>query len=129
MNSWVYIIWVVIEVLLVITTGALWTVSPDTLALNLSLTVFICVLGILLVYPRRVDFLTWIKSRQFVMAFTQIIQFFLILGIVALINHLAWRYPFKLDLTEKGLNTLSGLTQRILSDLPKGVEVSFYARR
>lgn len=129
MNSWVYIIWIVIEVLLVITTGALWTVSPDTLALNLSLTVFICVLGILLVYPRRVDFLTWIKSRQFVMAFTQIIQFFLILGIVALLNHLAWRYPFKLDLTSSGLNTLSGQTQRILNDLPKDVEVSFYARR
>lgn len=129
MANWVYIIWVIIEVLLIITTGALWTVSPDTLTLNFSLTIFISVLGILLIYPRRVDFVTWIKSRQFKTALTQIVQFFLVLGIVALLNHLAWRFPFKADLTQKGLNTLSGQTQQILNDLPKEIEVSFYARR
>lgn len=129
MTSWLFMVWVVIEVLLVISCGALWIASPDTLTLNLSLTVFVTVLGILLSYPRRVDFVTWLKSRQFKNALTNIIQFCLVLGILGVINHLAWRYPVKWDLTEKKLNTLSEQTQRILQDLPPDVSVTFFSRR
>lgn len=129
MSSWLFLIWVLIEVLLVISTCAMWIASPDSLTLNLSMTIFVAGLGIILAYPRRVDFATWLKSRQFITALTQLFQFGLVLAILGLVNHLAWRFPLKLDLTEKGLNTLSQQTQQILKDLPNGTKVHFFARR
>lgn len=129
MNAWLFYIWLIIEILLVIATGSLWIAAPESLTLNISLSVFVLVLGILLAYPRRVDFLTWIRSRQFVTALGQILQFFLIAAIAGLINHLVWRYPHKWDLTETKLNTLSDQSLRILQDLPKDVTVTFFSRR
>ena len=129
MAAWLYIVWLIVEGLLVILCGALWVASPDTLMLDISLTVFTVFLGILLSYPRRVDFATWLKSRQFKSALTQLVGFFLTLAVVGLLNHLAWRYPLKWDLTEKKLNTLSEQTRRVLSGLPEGIQVNFYAKR
>lgn len=129
MAAWLYIVWVSVELLLVIAAGALWVASPDTLTLNLSLSVFTLFLGILLAYPRRVDFVTWLKSRQFRSALTQIAGFFLVAGSVALVNHLGWKFPVKWDLTEKKLNTLSDQTKKVLAALPEDVSVTFFAKR
>ena len=46
----------------------------------------------------------------------------MVLGIIAMVNYLAEKYPERLDLTAGGLHSLSDLTVATLADLPDDVE-------
>ncbi len=107
MTRWWYIIWVITEATLVFTSVALWLVATEHTVLNLSVSVFTILLGVILFYPRRVSLVTWLKSREAKSAFTHLVRFALYACIAALLCYLSWMFPFEKDVTERSLNTLS----------------------
>lgn len=129
MHKWLYAVWVGAEVLLLISVGGLWIAAPEYTMLNAALTVFTLILGLLLLYPRRVDFVTWLKSRQSRVALTQFTGMGLVLAIVALINHVGWKFPLSADFSQQQLHTLSAQTRTILKQAPAGLRLTYFARK
>lgn len=129
MNRWWYSAWVVVFGLLVLSSVSLWLVATEHVVLNLSVTVFTVLLGLLIFYPRRVDILTWLTSRQGKTGLVQLSQFVLVCFISTLVAYLAWKFPFQVDISERSLNTLSAQSQQVTKDLPEGTSLTLYARR
>ncbi len=129
MAKWLYAAWVVAEILLVVASVAMWLAAPEHTTLNLALSAFTSLLGFLLLYPRRVDFLTWIGTRQFRALGAQLASFGFLLAVVGLLNHLAWKFAWRHDFTAQGLNTLSAQTRQIISSSEDPASMVFFARR
>jgi ABC-type uncharacterized transport system involved in gliding motility auxiliary subunit len=129
MGRWWFAVWVVALALLLMSSAALWIVSPEYTVLNLCVSVFTLLLGVLLFYPRRTDFLTWIQSRQGKNSFIHVTRFGIYALLVALVSYLAWKFPLQVDTSERALSTLSAQSQRILAELPVGTKLTLYARR
>ncbi|MDJ0563768.1 MAG: Gldg family protein, partial [Microcystis sp. M49629_WE12] len=53
----------------------------------------------------------------------------IVLGVIGLINFLALRYPYRVDLTENQIFSLSPQTERLLTNLSKPVKVWIFSTR
>jgi ABC-type uncharacterized transport system involved in gliding motility auxiliary subunit len=124
-----YYVWIVVETLLIISSISLWIVAPEYVSLNFSVSIFTLCLAVILFYPRRSHFQDWLKSRTAKNALIHFTQLFLIACILALISYLAWRFPKSVDLTQRGLNTLSQQTIQVLENMPEQVEMTYFGRR
>ncbi|MBY0515794.1 MAG: GldG family protein [Bacteriovoracaceae bacterium] len=128
-SNWLYIVWVIVEVLLILCSVALWLVAPEYTVLNICVTVFTILLGAILFYPRRTDMVTWLGSREGRNTFTHATTFFLYFCIASMFCYLSWKFPWQKDMTERSLNTLSQQSIKIVELLPKNTTITLYAKR
>lgn len=129
MASWMYGLWLAIDFLLVAIIGAMWVVLPEFFWLNLFLSVFAFCLSFLLFYPRKVDFITWVKSSYFKKLITELIQVALVFLCICLLNFLGRHFSFHKDITEEKINSLSEQTQAVLKGVEAPLEILYFARK
>lgn len=69
-----------------------------------------------------------LKTRQAAFGLNTIVTSVLVLSIVGVLNFMASRYPAKLDLTRKGIHTLSDQTEKMMKGLRYPVRAVFYQK-
>jgi ABC-type uncharacterized transport system involved in gliding motility auxiliary subunit len=93
---------------------ALWIAIPDELTLNIFSTVACLGLTGVLIIHYRAKFRDFYQSTFFAHFSSASIAVVLILFILGLLNHLAFKNPWQMDLSQRGLNSLTSQTVRIL---------------
>ncbi len=69
-----------------------------------------------------------LKSRTATYGLNSVVTVLLVIGIVGVLNFLASRYPYKIDLTKNKVHTLSDQTVKLVKTLPKAVKATFFAK-
>ncbi len=129
MKMWLYPLWVIIDLLILLMALTLWVTAPEYTTLNLSLTIFSVSLGLILLFIRWRDFLTYIRSRYFKHVLYHGLNVFLIVSILGLVNYLGFKNYKEFDLTKESRNTLTGQSLQILKMIKSPLAMTLFARR
>lgn len=99
-------------------------IYPEQLWLSAVLAVLLLgCLGILIQQNHKA-----LRSRTAAYGLNSAVTILLVLGILGVLNFLASRYPFKLDLTKNKIHTLSDQTVKVVKGLQKPVKVTFFGK-
>jgi hypothetical protein len=129
MKKAMYTVFVVCNVILYLTTLALWISIDDEVFLNSIVSVITLVLTLVLIFIRRDRFVHYYKSSQFKNLSSAIISCFLVFCILGLVNYLAFKNPSQLDLSEKKMNSLRKQTIKVLGSIEGEVQVEVFAKK
>jgi len=69
-----------------------------------------------------------LKSRSVAFGVNSLVTVFLVLGILAVVNFIAYRYPQKLDVTKNKRHTLAEQTVKVLKGLQKPVRAVLFSK-
>lgn len=69
-----------------------------------------------------------LQSRSAAYGLNSAVTILLVIGIVGVLNFLSARYPYKIDLTQNKLHTLSDQTVKLIKGLTKPVKAVLYAK-
>lgn len=129
MKSWLFPLWVIIDVLLLLVTVALWITAPEYLTLNLSLTAFCACLAIILGFLRKQSLSVFVSSSYFRKALFHSVNVALVLSIVALLNYLGNKNYKEFDLTTEKRNSLTDQTGKVLEMVKEPLKLTVFSRR
>lgn len=100
------------------------TAFPETIALTAVVAVLLlAVLGLLIQRNHRA-----LRSRTAAYGLNSAVTIVLVLGILAVLNFIAIRYPYKLDLTKNQVNTLSDQTVKVVKGLKAPVHAVVFTK-
>ena len=117
------ILWILLGVLL-LTCAIVRILMPDVLWLNILVGVSTLAVGGVLVYENKAIFAE--RSTQFLI--NSIVTAILVIGIVGVLNFIAFKYPERIDLTKNKLHTLSDQTAKAVQGLKKDLKITFFSR-
>lgn len=129
MKVWIIRIWVIIDLLIVLSTLALWLAAPTMWTLNISLTIFSIFLTGILIYPQREEIKTFVKSHYFKKLLGLFVNIGLVFAIVGLVNYLGNRKAVEVDVTQRQLNTIAPQSLKVLEMLKSPVKITLFAKR
>lgn len=129
MKTWLYPLWVIIDVLVWLVVAALWITSPEYAILNWSLTVFAATLGLLLVLMRLAEIKLFVKSRYFERVAFHTINAILVLSILGLLNYLGNKNYKEFDLTHSKKNSLTDQSRKIVEMVQEPLKMTLFAKR
>lgn len=129
MQTWLFPLWVIIDVLMALASVALWIAAPEFVTLNVGVTAFAITLGVLLSAVRYQELKAMVKSAYFKTMAQHLINVVLVLAIVGLLNYLGNKNAREFDLTFEKRNSLSGQTLKILEMIKSPVKLTVFAKR
>lgn len=129
MKTWLFPLWVIIDVLMILAAVALWIAAPEHSSLNIGVTIFAVALGILLSILKMDEIKIFVKSAYFKKALYHFINAFLVISIIALINYLANKNHTEFDLTREKRNSLTDQTKKVLEMVDAPLALTVYAKR
>lgn len=129
MKSWLYPLWVIIDVLVFLATLALWITAPEYLTLNIGLTIFVVALGLILAFARINVIMVFIRSTYFKKALTHTIQAFLVISILGLVNYLGNKNYKEFDITTQKRNSLTEQSLKVLEMVDAPLVMTVFAKR
>lgn len=129
MKSWLYPLWVIIDVLLLLVMVALWITAPEYLTLNLSLTAFCVCLALILAVMRKQSLSVFMKSAYFRKAAYHSVNVFLVISILGLINYLGNKNFREFDLSSENRNSLTEQTAKVLEMVKGPLKMTVFSRR
>jgi ABC-type uncharacterized transport system involved in gliding motility auxiliary subunit len=129
MKKWLYPLWVIINALLFLAVISLWITAPEFRTLNIGLTVFSVALSILLFLLRSQEITQFIKSSYFKKATYHIINVFLIVCILGLINYLGNKNFKEVDLSIQKRNSLTDQSVKVLEMVKNPLKMTVFAKR
>jgi ABC-type uncharacterized transport system involved in gliding motility auxiliary subunit len=129
MKMWLYPLWIIIDLLLIVSSIALWIAIPEMKTLNISLSVFIISLTGVLIFIRWDELKNLVKTSFFKHAPYQVLNVFLILSILGIVNFLGYKNFIEFDLTKDKKNSLTDQTFKVLDMIKAPLELTLYAKR
>lgn len=129
MKSWLFPLWVIIDVLILLAAVSMWITAPEFLTLNLALTVFAFALGIVLIFLRLDSLLVFMKSSYFKKVLFHSINVGLVLSILALLNYLGNKNYKEFDLTSTDRNSLTEQSRKVLEMVNSPMKMTVFSRR
>jgi ABC-type uncharacterized transport system involved in gliding motility auxiliary subunit len=117
------ILWTLLG-LLILTFAVVRILMPDTLWINILVGLSTVAVGGVLLYENRSIFGT--RSTQFLI--NSVVTSLLVIGIVSVLNFIAFKYPERIDLTKNKLHTLSDQTNKAVQGLKKELKITFFSR-
>lgn len=129
MKNFLFPLWVIIDALLFMAVISLWVTAPEFTTLNLSLTIFASILGILLVFIKLQEIKIFTQSHYFKKMAYHLINVLLVLGIVCLINYLGNKNFKEFDLTQEKKNSLTDQTSKVLEMVKSPLKMTVFAKR
>ena len=124
-----FTILVICNVILYLTSLALWISIDDEVILNSIVSFITVTLTLILVFLRRDSFAHYYKSSQFRNLSSALVNCFLVFCILGLVNYLFFKNPAQLDMSEKKFNSLRAQTVQVLNDLDGKVEIEVFAKK
>jgi ABC-2 type transport system permease protein len=129
MKSWLFPLWVIIDILILLCALSLWIAAPEYLTLNVGLTIFGLSLALILVYARLSDVKLFLSSSYFKKASFHMVNVFLMIAIIGVVNYLGNKNYREFDLTKEKRNSLTDQTKKILESIDTPLKVTVFARR
>ncbi len=129
MKSWLYPLWVIIDVLVLIATMALWITAPEYLTLNIGLSIFAVTLGMALAFARLETLKVFMSSAYFKKALYHSVNGILVLSIMGLLNYLGNKNYKEFDVTTEKRNSLTEQSEKVLEMVKAPLKMTVYAKR
>jgi ABC-type uncharacterized transport system involved in gliding motility auxiliary subunit len=129
MRTWLFPLWVIMDVLVFLAVAALWIAAPEYTTLNTVLTVFAFCLGLLLAFVRWKEIVILAKSAYFKKALYHTFNVLLVMGILGLVNYLGNKNQKDFDLTSQKKNTLTEQTKKVVEMVKAPMKLTVYAKR
>lgn len=129
MKMWLFPLWVIIDILVALSAGALWIATPEYKTLNVGLTIFALALGMLLAFIRWQELLLYVKSHYFKRVLYHSMNMFLVLSIVGVVNYLGNKNYREFDMTVEKRNSLTDQTNKVLDMIKSPLTLTVYAKR
>ncbi|WP_164848490.1 Gldg family protein [Halobacteriovorax sp. HLS] len=117
------------NIVLYLTSLALWISIDDEVFLNSVVSLITCSLTLILVIIKRNRFSAYYKSAQFQKLSSSLLTCFLVFYILGLINYLFFKNPLQVDLSQKKFNSLRQQTVKVLDSLEGKIEVDVFAKK
>ena len=129
MKRKISIVLYIVGFILFLTSCALWIAISDSLALNLIIDlVMLLALGGAVILDRSY----WkglYQSRQFSKFASYFFTSLLLLGILGLVNYLAFKHPIQWDVTKNANNSLTSQSVKVLQGLDAPLEIVVFAKK
>lgn len=129
MKTWLFPLWVIINVLVALSAGALWIAAPEYPVLNASLTAFAIALAGFLIILRIEDFKAFVKSKYFHKVVHHSVNVILVASILAILNYLGNKNFREFDLTKEKRNSLTDQTMKILEQVKSPLKMTLFSKR
>lgn len=129
MKSWLYPLWVIIDILIFLAASGLWVTAPEFKTLNIVVTVFASALGFLLVVIKLENIKEVIRSQYFRSVVSHLINISLVLCIFGLLNYLGNKNFKEFDLTFEKRNSLTDQTLKVIEMIKSPLKISVFSRR
>ncbi|MBA2404041.1 MAG: GldG family protein [Bdellovibrionales bacterium] len=129
MKMWLFPLWVIIDVLVALSSVALWIAAPEYKTLNIGLSVFAVTLGMLLSFMRWNELMVFVRSPYFKRVLYHGMNVGLVIAIAAVINYLGNRNYKEFDFTSEKRNSLTEQTVKVLEMVKAPLQLTIYAKR
>lgn len=129
MKNWLFPLWVIIDVLVGVSSLALWIAAPEFTVLNASLSAFAVALAGILMIIRIEDVKTFVKSDFFRKSFQHGINVILVFSILGLVNYLGNKNFKYFDLTKEKKNTLTEQTRKVIEMVKAPLKLTLFSKR
>jgi ABC-type uncharacterized transport system involved in gliding motility auxiliary subunit len=128
-KSTIQISWWLLSLGLLISSITTFIITPEFKVLNYStLVISLSIFLALCIFNRKYISKT-VKTRYFKNSFSNSITIFLVLCIVFILNYLAYKNNFFIDMTKDKLYSLSDQSIQVLSKVDKKMKMTLFARR
>lgn len=118
-----------LNLILYFTVVALWISIPDEIVLNISTTLSALILTMILIVVDHERFKGVYTSTLFLLLVKRGTSFVLIFFILALLNYLAFKHPFQIDLTADKRNSITDQSQSIIKKMDGPLQVHIFGRK
>lgn len=129
MKTWLFPLWVIIDVLVALSSLTLWIAAPEFTVLNTSLTAFAIALAGLLIILKIDDFKVFVKSDYFHKVVHHAINTVLVISILGLLNYLGNKNFREFDLTKDKKNSLTDQTVKVLEMVKAPLKLTLFSKR
>lgn len=129
MKNWLFPLWVIIDVLILITSLILWIAAPEFKTLNIGLTVFALALGFLLTVSKFEEIKVFTRSRYFEKVLYHGINVILVISILSLVNYLGNQNYKEYDLTREKRNSLADQSFKVIEMVKEPLTMTLFAKR
>lgn len=126
MKNWLFPLWVIIDALIFVAAVALWITAPEFTTLNIVVTVFAISLGFLLSVVKMDIIKEIIKSQYFRSTISHLINVFLVLCILGVLNYLGNKNFKEFDLTLEKRNSLTDQTRKVIEMVQSPLKISVF---
>lgn len=129
MKTWLFPLWVIINVLVALCSLALWIAAPEFTILNASLTAFAIALAGFLMILRLEDIKVFVRSKYFHKVLHHLVNVFLVAAILAVVNYLGNKNFRDFDLTKEKRNSLTEQTAKVLEMVKGPLKLTLFSKR
>lgn len=129
MKSWLFSIWLIVDLLLFVAVISLWITAPEFKTLNIGLTIFTFSLGFILLLSRINEISKFVRSRYFEKLTFHVINTLLFLSILGVVNYLGNKNFKEFDLTKEKRNSLTDQSLKIISEVKSPMKMTVFGRR
>lgn len=129
MKSWLFPLWVIIDVLVFLAAISLWIAAPEFKTLNIGLTLFAMTLGFLLMVSKFDEIKVFVRSRYFEKVLYHGINVLLVISIISMVNYLGNKNFKEFDLTSEKRNSLADQTIKVLDMVKSPLKMTVFAKR
>jgi ABC-type uncharacterized transport system involved in gliding motility auxiliary subunit len=129
MKTWLFPLWIIIDILIGLSGLALWITAPEYRTLNVVLTILFISMSLFLAFFRWIQIKIFIGSLYFRHLFYHLINALLIFSIIGLLNYLGHRNPVEFDATKEKRNSLTEQSLRIISMIKSPLRFTIFAKR
>lgn len=129
MKSWLFPLWIIIDVLIFLAVVALWITAPEFKALNIGLSIFAIALGFLLLISKFDQVKIFVGSQYFEKVLFHGINIILFLSILGVVNYLGNKNFREFDLTKEKRNSLTDQTKKVIEQVKAPLKLTVFATR
>lgn len=129
MKSWLFPLWVIIDVLIFMAALSLWIAAPEYTTLNIGLTVFSVSLGFLLMFAKFEEIKIFVRSHYFEKVLYHSINVLLVISILGVVNYLGNKNFKEFDLTKEKRNSLTDQSLKVLEMVKSPLKMTVFAKR
>lgn len=129
MKTWLFPLWVIIDVLIALSSVAMWIAAPEFKVLNGCMSAFAIALAGFLVILRLEDFKVFVKSKYFHKVVHHTVNVILVTSILGLVNYLSNKNFREFDLTKEKRNSLTEQTLKVLEMVKSPLTMTLFSKR
>ena len=129
MKIWYKRLLLSINLILYLVLIALWISIPDTLALNIPVTLFNLALTALVIIVYREPLKKYYQTEHFKKLTEALIFVILVFFLGSLANYWSYKHPLQLDLSQFKMNSLSDQSKNVLKNIKDEVKFTIFARK
>jgi ABC-type uncharacterized transport system involved in gliding motility auxiliary subunit len=129
MKTWLFPLWVIIDILIIIAVISLWITAPEYFSLNISVSIFGIALSFLLLVFRREQFFKFVKTNYFKNLSFHFINAILVFCLLSIINYLGNKNYIEFDLTSSKRNSLTEQSLNVLRMVDSPLKLTLFSKR